>query len=78
MDWLEDRDAAAVTASGIARHPIVRETQSSQDRVAGTLLRVTGAELARADDYEAGDYRRVRVTLASGQSAWLYVAAQTS
>jgi ribosomal protein S18 acetylase RimI-like enzyme len=76
MDWLEERDAAAVSASGIARHPIVHETRSPEDRVPGMLLRLTDAELARADDYEAGDYRRVRVTLASGESAWLYIAAK--
>lgn len=76
MDWLVERDAAAVTASGVARHPVVHETRAPQDRVPGTLLRVTPAELARADEYEADDYRRVRVTLASGENAWLYVAAQ--
>ncbi|HJW45239.1 MAG TPA: GNAT family N-acetyltransferase [Lysobacter sp.] len=76
MDWLVERDAAAVTASGVARHPVVHETRAPQDRVPGTLLRVTSAELARVDEYEADDYRRVRVTLASGESAWLYVAAQ--
>ncbi len=76
MDWLVARDAAAVNASGVARHPVVHETRAPQDRVPGTLLRVTATELARADEYEADDYRRVRVTLASGESAWLYVAAQ--
>lgn len=76
MDWLEERDPAAVASSGVVRHPVVHETGATDDRVPGTLLRVTVAELEQADEYEAGDYRRVRVVLASGESAWLYVAAQ--
>lgn len=72
MDWLEARDPAAVTASGIVRHPIVRASDDPTDRVPGTVLRLSTAELAKADDYEAGDYRRVRVRLASGAEAWLY------
>ena len=41
----------------------------------GKVLRLTPAELAAADVYEAADYRRERVTLASGTSAWVYVKA---
>ncbi|GAB3360789.1 GNAT family N-acetyltransferase [Lysobacter tyrosinilyticus] len=77
MDWLEERDPDAVTASGIVRHPVVHETGDAQDRIPGTLLHLSDAELARADEYEADDYRRVRVTLASGAQAWLYAGAQS-
>ena len=59
------------------RHPVVHETDDAADRISGTLFQLTAAELARADEYEAGDYRRVRVTLASGRGAWLYVGAST-
>lgn len=75
LDWLEHRDPAAIAESGIVRHPIVRATGTADDRVPGMLFRLTAAELARADEYEAGDYRRVQVQLASGASAWLYVEA---
>ena len=75
MDWLEERDPDAVSASGIVRHPVVHETGNAQDRISGTLLQLSDAELARADEYEADDYRRVRVTLASGAQAWLYAGA---
>jgi len=77
MDWLEERDPDAVAASGMVRHPVVHKTDNTQDRIAGTLLHLSDAELARADEYEADDYRRVRVTLASGTQAWLYAAAQS-
>jgi ribosomal protein S18 acetylase RimI-like enzyme len=75
MDWLEQRDSAAVDASGVVRHPVVHATGDAADRVPGLLLRLTAAELERADAYEAGDYRRVRVRLVSGLEAWLYEAA---
>lgn len=77
MEWLEQRDPAAVAASAIERHPVVHPSGTPEDRVPGTLLQLTPDELARADAYEADDYRRVRVTLASGRSAWLYVGAET-
>ena len=77
MDWLEERDPGAVAASGVVRHPVVHETGNTHDRIPGTLLRLNDAELARADEYEADDYRRVRVTLASGAQAWLYAASRS-
>lgn len=76
MEWLEQRDPAAVAA--VERHPVVHETGVTEDRIPGTLLRLTPQELVRADEYEAGDYVRVRVTLASGREAWLYVGAASS
>lgn len=72
---LEVRNAAAVGTSGIVRHPVVLPTGNDADRVPGTLFQLTASELARADEYEAGDYRRVQVRLASGRQAWLYVEA---
>lgn len=75
MEWLEQRDPAAVAASAVERHPVVRETGIADDRIPGTLLHLTTQELARADEYEAADYVRVRVTLTSGRGAWLYVGA---
>lgn len=75
MDWLEQRDPAAVDASGVVRHPVVRASGDPADRVPGTVLRLSAAELAQADAYEAGDYRRVRVRLSSGADAWLYEEA---
>lgn len=48
----------------------------SDSRVSGTTFEVTESELAAADAYERGDaYARIRVTLASGSEAWMYVEA---
>ncbi len=42
--------------------------------VEGVVITVTPAELVRIDRYESDAYRRQKVTLASGQQAWVYRA----
>ncbi|MFE5717305.1 hypothetical protein [Streptomyces erythrochromogenes] len=41
----------------------------------GSLFRITGTELAAADDYEVDDYARTEVVLRSGVTAWVYLEA---
>ena len=49
------------------------------DRIVGTVLEVTDAELVKTDAYEApAAYTRVEVTLASGAQAWVYVHHATA
>ena len=48
-------------------------------QVEGTAFEVTEDELADADDYERdADYVRVRVTLGSGDAAWVYLHQPSS
>lgn len=75
LEQLAIRSDAVVATSGVATHPIVHASGNALDLVAGTVFRITPGELARADAYEVDDYERVRVTLASGQAAWVYAAA---
>jgi hypothetical protein len=49
-------------------------TGRSSDVVEGTRFALTSAELAATDQYEAADYVRVPVVLASRTPAWLYIA----
>jgi hypothetical protein len=42
--------------------------------VTGTVFDISHAELLRADGYEVDDYHRIEVQLASGCTAWVYVA----
>ena len=44
---------------------------ASQDLVDGTVFAISPEELRHADSYEVADYRRERVTLASGPSVWV-------
>ncbi|MEO6360602.1 MAG: gamma-glutamylcyclotransferase family protein [Sphingomicrobium sp.] len=69
---ISDPDVAAL--SGSAEHPGLIRTGNPADRVAGTAFAVTDSELASADAYEAADYARHAVTLASGKTAFVYLA----
>lgn len=57
------------------RHPILRPSDRSDAEVEGTVVSVTEAELAAADEYEVDDYQRVLAPLRSGGRAWVYVFA---
>ena len=71
----EIKDPDVVALSGLRFHPNLVETGDLGDEVTGTAYHVTKADLAAADAYEVSDYRRVRVALKSGRTAWLYVKA---
>jgi gamma-glutamylcyclotransferase (GGCT)/AIG2-like uncharacterized protein YtfP len=75
LTMLKIDDPEVVATSGKTHHPVVTFTGNSSDRVIGAVFAITPEELAHADDYEVDAYRRDRVTLASGVSAWVYVDA---
>jgi hypothetical protein len=73
---VEISDPARAAAAGRSHNVNAVPTGCDDDRLNGTVLEVTEAELATADGYEAPDaYRRLLVTLASGVRAWVYVYA---
>ncbi|MEV0829563.1 gamma-glutamylcyclotransferase family protein [Nonomuraea rubra] len=74
LAMLEITDPHVIAISGATHHPILSATGDPGDLVEGTALRLTPAELAAADAYEVGDYRRALVPLASGLKAWVYAA----
>ena len=76
LSAIEITDPGVIAASGRARHPIITATGDDNDRVDGAVYDVTPAELEAADRYEAGQYRRVWVRLASGTDAWAYINGQ--
>jgi gamma-glutamylcyclotransferase (GGCT)/AIG2-like uncharacterized protein YtfP len=69
-------DPDVVATSGKTHHPIVSHSGVATDAVTGTVFEITDEELANADRYEVAAYKRVAVTLASGQAAWVYVDAR--
>jgi gamma-glutamylcyclotransferase (GGCT)/AIG2-like uncharacterized protein YtfP len=75
LEEIAIRDPAVVATSGKARHPMAVRTGKQADRIEGLVFAITAAELAHADAYEVEDYRRARVTLASGREAWVYLDA---
>lgn len=41
--------------------------------VNGLVIKITEGELKKIDEYETGAYRRERIVLESGLSAWVYI-----
>ncbi|MGK6319850.1 gamma-glutamylcyclotransferase family protein [Sphingomonas sp. DT-204] len=73
IEMLAIGDPGVVRTSGLAEHPILRETGAAADMVEGQALAIGPDDLPRADAYEVADYRRVEVTLLSGRRAFVYV-----
>jgi hypothetical protein len=74
IDYTEIDDPRVVEVSGESVHPVLRHTANPLDKVVGRVLLLTEDELDAADEYEVSLYRRVAVALASGRTAWVYVA----
>lgn len=73
---LEITDQQVIATSGKKHHPIVEYSGNASDTVAGTVFKVSQAELLQADEYEVSDYIRVRALLKSGEETWVYVKHQ--
>ena|ERR1022692_4151808 len=59
----------------VAIHANVEPSSNPEDAVSGTVFEITEQELAAADKYEeVAAYRRMFVTLRSGDQAWVYVS----
>src|SRR3954466_1437003 len=62
-------DPQFAARSGSETHSMARFTGRDDDRIRGTALQLTDAELSIADAYEPVAYERVRTRLASGADA---------
>jgi len=74
---VEVDDPHVVAISGSAIHPGLVPTADEAALVHGTVLTLDDEQLARADAYEIDAYRRVRVALASGRTAWVYALTES-
>lgn len=72
---VEIDDPDVVRISGQATHTIAVASGDFGDRIPGMVFKLTEAELAATDAYETDAYARLEVTLESGRSVWVYVAA---
>ena len=70
---LEIQDKFVVMASCSAVHPIIFFTGKEDDRVNGTLFKLTQSEFLKMDSYEVEDYTRIKIALKSGIESWVYV-----
>lgn len=74
-EMVEITDPDVLAKSGERFHPITLPSADPADIVAGTVFRVTEADIWAADAYEVSDYVRTSVRLRSGLFAWTYVHA---
>ena len=72
---IEVHDPEVLDASGVEIHAALVPAPGETAPIPGVVFELTSAELAAADAYENENYRRIEVTLASGQRAWVYVKA---
>ncbi|NLS25571.1 hypothetical protein S2M10_05390 [Sphingomonas sp. S2M10] len=70
---IQIRDPAVLDASGIETHRAL--VPGDGPPIPGKVFQLTSEELDAADVYESENYVRVRVPLASGTRAWVYVKA---
>ena len=69
-------DPEVVALSGESHYANVEPGFNPEDAVTGTVFEISEQELAAADKYEEdAEYRRIIVTLRSGDQAWVYVRA---
>jgi gamma-glutamylcyclotransferase (GGCT)/AIG2-like uncharacterized protein YtfP len=70
---VEITDPKVLAQSDQQFHPIAIPSTNTDDKIDGVVFEITKDELTKADEYEVDDYTRVKVTLDSGKSAWMYV-----
>ncbi len=75
VDYVDIRHPHIVAATGETTHRIVRRTGDLRDKAIGQILWVDERELDAVDDALSPGFYRIEVTLASGASAWTYIAA---
>jgi acyl-CoA thioesterase-1 len=62
----------AVAISGVAVH-LILEPDAYAPPIEGALFYISAADLEAADRYESAEYKRIKVKLRSGKSAWAFV-----
>lgn len=71
---MEDHRVADACDRSVPVLQVLRRTGNPVDKVIGTVLSLTEAEIEAADEYQAPLlYRRIEVSLAGGQAGWVYV-----
>ena len=72
--FVPNDDPAFIKLSGETELANLEPSPDPDAAVAGVVFEITQGELGAADEYEAlAGYRRIRVTLQSGDEAWVYV-----
>jgi len=54
-------------------YPILEKSKNRFDIIFGKVFEITEEDLKKIDKYETDEYRRIQVSLSSGEVAWVYV-----
>jgi gamma-glutamylcyclotransferase (GGCT)/AIG2-like uncharacterized protein YtfP len=73
LEQLQITDKTVLEKSEQEFHPIAVPSKAPNDKVKGTLFKISAEELKQADLYEVADYKRVKATFQSGKQGWVYV-----
>jgi gamma-glutamyl AIG2-like cyclotransferase len=73
LEMITIADEDFVTASGTANHRNLEFTGNPADSVAGTVFKLTRAELEQSDAYEPAGYKRELIQSRSGLNVWVYL-----
>lgn len=74
MSTIEIHDPHVIATSGENIHKIITRTENINDQIEGMVFDVSEEELQQADTYEVSCYKRVQVSLLSGELAWVYIS----
>jgi len=75
LTLLKIKDEAVIALSEMTHHKNIMYTGSRSGEISGMVFIITENELKQADKYEeASDYKRIRVELKSGKTAWVFIA----
>lgn len=71
-------DPDVIAKSGEEVHSIIHFSGNLGNKIPGMVFKISLDELEEADKYEVADYKRIKVKLLSGISAWVYVSVKSS
>lgn len=57
-------------------YPAIKLSKNTNAIVKGTVYEIDTDDLMNADEYEGCEYERIKVQLASGRNAWVYILAE--
>lgn len=73
LENLQIVDVEVLQKSEQSIHPIA--VRKNGHFIVGKVFEISESELALCDSYEVENYKRVKLKLESGKSAWVYVEA---
>lgn len=78
VETIEINDEAFLSRGENKFQSTVVKSTDPNDSISGTVFGITEEELHAADGYEPANYKRIHVTLGSGNKAWIYTATETN